>query len=785
MIPNVTKEIIDLGDGRTISIETGKLAKQADGAVVVRMGDAMLLATVVSARTANPGIDFLPLTVDYREKFAAAGRFPGGFFKREARPSDTEVLTMRLVDRVLRPLFPDDYHAETQVMIQLMSHDENVMPDALAGLAASAALAVSDAPFSTLISEVRVARIDGQLVINPSKADLERADIDMMIGASKDSIAMVEGEMKEISEKEMVEAIKFAHEAIKVQIAAQERMKAAIGKEMRTYEEERNDESLKERVFELAYNKFFDIAKESSAKHERSEKFAAVKEEIKAEFTEDELLENADLISKYLYKAQKEAVRNVILDLGIRLDGRKTNEIRPIWCEVDYLPSTHGSALFTRGETQALATVTLGTSREANVIDLPTEQGEERFYLHYNFPPFSTGEAKPLRGTSRREVGHGNLAQRALKNMLPTENPYTVRIVSEVLESNGSSSMATVCAGTLALMDAGIQMTRPVSGIAMGLISDDKTGRYAVLSDILGDEDHLGDMDFKVTGTAEGITACQMDIKIEGLNYEIMEKALDQAREGRLHILNKLVEVIDAPRTEVKRHAPKIIKTTIPGAFIGALIGPGGKVIQELQKATGTTIVINEVDEQGEVEILGVSPEGMQAVLDKIASIVFKPEVGETYTVKVIKLLDFGAVVEYLNAPGNEVLLHVSELAWERTENVTDVVNMGDVFDVKYIGIDPKTRKEKVSRKALLPRPPRDENAPQREDRGPREGGFNRGRDDRGRDNRGGGRDNRGRDDRNSRDRGPREERRDNNAPRENREPGNDQNTGGEPSQES
>jgi polyribonucleotide nucleotidyltransferase len=785
MIPNVTKEIIDLGDGRTISIETGKLAKQADGAVVVRMGDAMLLATVVSARTANPGIDFLPLTVDYREKFAAAGRFPGGFFKREARPSDTEVLTMRLVDRVLRPLFPDDYHAETQVMIQLMSHDENVMPDALAGLAASAALAVSDAPFSTLISEVRVARIDGQLVINPSKADLERADIDMMIGASKDSIAMVEGEMKEISEKEMVEAIKFAHEAIKVQIAAQERMKAAIGKEMRTYEEERNDEALKERVFELAYNKFFDIAKESSAKHERSEKFAAVKEEIKAEFTEDELLENADLISKYLYKAQKEAVRNVILDLGIRLDGRKTNEIRPIWCEVDYLPSTHGSALFTRGETQALATVTLGTSREANVIDLPTEQGEERFYLHYNFPPFSTGEAKPLRGTSRREVGHGNLAQRALKNMLPAENPYTVRIVSEVLESNGSSSMATVCAGTLALMDAGIQMTRPVSGIAMGLISDNKTGRYAVLSDILGDEDHLGDMDFKVTGTAEGITACQMDIKIEGLNYEIMEKALDQAREGRLHILNKLTEVIDAPRSEVKRHAPKIIKTTIPGAFIGALIGPGGKVIQELQKATGTTIVINEVDEQGEVEILGVSPEGMQAVLDKIASIVFKPEVGETYTVKVIKLLDFGAVVEYLNAPGNEVLLHVSELAWERTENVTDVVNMGDVFDVKYIGIDPKTRKEKVSRKALLPRPPRDENAPQREDRGPREGGFNRGRDDRGRDNRGGGRDNRGRDDRNSRDRGPREERRDNNAPRENREPGNDQNNGGEPSQES
>ena len=730
MIPNVTREIIDLGDGRSISIETGKLAKQADGAVVVQMGNAMLLATVVSAKSASPGIDFLPLTVDYREKFAAAGRFPGGFFKREARPSDSEVLTMRLVDRVLRPLFPSDYHAETQVMIQLMSHDDEVMPDALAGLAASAALAVSDAPFSTLISEVRVARIDGKFVINPSKAELEKSDIDMMIGASMDSIAMVEGEMKEISEKEMVEAIKFAHDAIKVQIAAQEKLKAAVGKERRTYEEERNDEAVYAKVRELSYDKYFAIAQESSAKHERSEKFSIVKEEVKEAFTEEELLENGDLISKYLSKTQKEAVRNVILDLGLRLDGRKTNEIRPIWCEVDYLPSVHGSALFTRGETQALATVTLGTSREANVIDLPTEQGEEKFYLHYNFPPFSTGEAKPLRGTSRREVGHGNLAQRALKNMIPAENPYTIRIVSEVLESNGSSSMATVCAGTLALMDAGVQMKKPVSGIAMGLISDEKTGRWAVLSDILGDEDHLGDMDFKVTGTADGITACQMDIKIEGLAYEIMEKALDQAREGRLHILGKLTEVIAAPREDVKKHSPKIIKVTIPGAFIGALIGPGGKVIQELQKASGTTIVINEVDEQGEVEILGTDPDGIDMVLRKIDSIIFKPQVGETYSVKVIKMLDFGAVVEYMDAPGNEVLLHVSELAWERTENVTDVVNMGDVFDVKYIGIDPKTRKEKVSRKALLPRPPRDENRPPREDRGPRDNN-NRGRDDR------------------------------------------------------
>jgi polyribonucleotide nucleotidyltransferase len=710
MIPNVTKEVIDLGDGRSISIETGKLAKQADGSVVVQMGDSMLLATVVSARKASPGVDFLPLTVDYREKFAAAGRFPGGFFKREARPSDSEVLTMRLVDRVLRPLFPDDYHAETQVMIQLMSHDENVMPDALAGLAASAALAVSDLPFATLISEVRVARVDRKFIINPSRAQLELSDIDMMIGASKDSIAMVEGEMKEISEKEMVEAIKFAHEAIKVQIAAQERLQAAFGKkEVRTYENEKEDEAIYAKVKAAAYDKCYDIAKVGSAKHERSASFDAVKEEVKALFTEEELAENGYLVSKYFYKANKEAVRNVILDLGLRLDGRKTTEIRPIWCEVDYLPSVHGSAIFTRGETQALATATLGTSREANQIDSPSEQGEEKFYLHYNFPPFSTGEAKPLRGTSRREVGHGNLAQRALKNMIPADCPYTVRIVSEVLESNGSSSMATVCAGTLSLMDAGIQMIKPVSGIAMGLISDEKTKRWAVLSDILGDEDHLGDMDFKVTGTADGITACQMDIKIEGLAYDIMEQALAQARDGRLHILGKLTDVLAKPRVDVKKHAPKIITRTIPGNFIGALIGPGGKVIQELQKATGTTIVINEVDEQGIVEILGTDPDGIAAVLAKIDSIIFKPAMGEAYEVKVVKMLDFGAVVEYTQAPGNEVLLHVSELAWERTENVGDVVKMGDVFMVKYLGVDPKTRKEKVSKKALMSRPPREE----------------------------------------------------------------------------
>jgi polyribonucleotide nucleotidyltransferase len=533
----------------------------------------------------------------------------------------------------------------------------------------------------------------------------------MMIGASTDSIAMVEGEMKEISEAEMLEAIKFAHEHIKNQIAAQERLQAAFGKkEVRTYEGEREDEAIYDKVKAASYDKIYAIASKGSAKHERSAAFEAVKEEVRALFTEEELAENGDLVSKYFKKTNKEAVRNVTLDLGTRLDGRKTTEIRDIWCEVDYLPSVHGSALFTRGETQALATATLGTSREANQIDSPSQQGEEKFYLHYNFPPFSTGEARPLRGTSRREVGHGNLAQRALKNMIPADCPYTIRVVSEVLESNGSSSMATVCAGTLSLMDAGIQMIRPVSGIAMGLITDGD--RFAVLSDILGDEDHLGDMDFKVTGTSEGITACQMDIKIDGLKYEIMEQALAQARDGRLHILGKLIETLDKPRHDVKDHSPKIITRRIPNAFIGALIGPGGKVIQELQKTTGTTIVINEdpTTEEGIVEILGTDPAGIAAVMAKIDSIIFKPTLGEAYEVKVIKMLDFGAVVEYLDAPGNEVLLHVSELAWERTENVSDVVKMGDVFQVKYLGIDPKTRKEKVSRKQLMPRPPREEN---------------------------------------------------------------------------
>ena len=749
MIPKTYKEVIDLGDGREISIETGKLAKQAHGSVVVQSGKCMLLCTVVS-NYHQADVDFLPLTVDYREKFAAAGRYPGGFFKREARPSDGEVLTMRLVDRVLRPLFPKDYHSETQVMIQLMSHDDEVMPDAMAGLAASAAIQLSDFPFECAISEARVGRINGEFVINPTRAQLLESDIDMMIGASADSVMMVEGEMDEISEEEMAEAIKFAHEAIKVQCAAQERLAQAVGKkETREYEPEREDDDLAKKIHDMVYDKTYAIAKAGSAKHERGAAFSEIKEAVFNSFSEEEQDDLGKLIHKYVAKAQKAAIRDLTLNEGLRLDGRQTDEIRPIWCEIDYLPSTHGSAIFTRGETQALATVTLGTSREANQIDMPSFEGEERFYLHYNFPPFSTGEARPIRGTSRREVGHGNLAQRALKGMVPEDCPYTVRVVSEVLESNGSSSMATVCSGTMALMDAGVQLKKPVSGIAMGLISEGD--KYAVLSDILGDEDHLGDMDFKVTGTADGITACQMDIKVKGLSYEILVNALKQARDGRLHILEKLTDTIAQPNADVKEHAPTMVTRRIPNEFIGALIGPGGKVIQELQKETETTIVINEdpVTEEGIVEVLGVGKKGIDAVMAKIDSLLFKPEVGSIYEVKVIKMLDFGAVVEYTEAPGNEVLLHVSELAWERTENVSDVVNMGDVFDVKYFGVDPRTRKEKVSRKAILPKPEGYVARP------PRENNDRGGRDNRGRDNRG--RDNRGRDNRRD-DRKPRED---------------------------
>ncbi|MDB4092732.1 polyribonucleotide nucleotidyltransferase [Flavobacteriaceae bacterium] len=719
-------ESIDLGDGRVITLETGKLAKQAHGSVVVQMGKAMLLCTVVSNYEAS-NVNFLPLTVDYREKFAAAGRYPGGFFKREARPSDGEVLTMRLVDRVLRPLFPKDYHSEVQVMIQLMSHDEDVMPDALAGLAASAAIQLSDFPFECAISEARVARIDGKFVINPSRAQLDNADIEMMVGASADSVMMVEGEMDECSEEEMAEAIKFAHESIKIQIKAQERLADAVGrKQVREYETSSKNEELAKVIHDASYDKCYTIAKKGTSKAERSLAFSNLKEEIKSSFSEEEIEEHGKLIGEYFNKSQKEAIRELTLSEGVRLDGRKTDEIRDIWCEVDYLPSTHGSAVFTRGETQALATVTLGTSRDANKIDMPSYEGEENFYLHYNFPPFCTGEARPLRGTSRREVGHGNLAQRGLKGMIPDDCPYTVRVVSEVLESNGSSSMATVCSGTMALMDAGVQITRPVSGIAMGLISDGD--RYAVLSDILGDEDHLGDMDFKVTGTSEGITACQMDIKIKGLSYEILVNALKQARDGRLHILNKITETIERPNADVKAHSPKMVTSRIPNEFIGPFIGPGGKVIQELQKTTGCTIVINEdpVTEEGIVEILGTDQEGIDSVLAKIDSLLFKPVKGDNYKVKVIKMLDFGAVVEYLDAPGNEVLLHVSEIAWERTDNVSDVLKLGDELEVKYFGTDPRTRKEKVSRKALLDKP---EGYVERPPRAPRS--DNRGRENR------------------------------------------------------
>jgi polyribonucleotide nucleotidyltransferase len=591
-------------------------------------------------------------------------------------------------------------------MIQLMSHDENVMPDALAGLAASTAIQLSDIPFENPISEVRVGRIDGEFIINPSREQLKDSDIDMIIGATEDSVAMVEGEMMECSEEDMTEAIKFAHEAIKKQCELQRRLVEKVGKkETRAYEVEEENEDLHAKIHESCYDKCYEVAKQGLGKKERSTAFSEIKDALMESFSEEELETNGHLISKYFKAVHKKAIRDLTLNEGIRLDGRKTTEIRPIWCEVDYLPSTHGSAVFTRGETQALATVTLGTSREANMVDNATYQGEETFYLHYNFPPFSTGEAYPIRGTSRREIGHGNLAQRALQKMIPEDCPYTVRVVSEVLESNGSSSMATVCAGTMSLMDAGIQMKSPVSGIAMGLISDGE--KYAVLSDILGDEDHLGDMDFKVTGTENGITACQMDIKIKGLSYDILINALKQAKDGRLHILSKLTDTIAKPNENVKPHAPKIVTTTIPGDYIGALIGPGGKNIQELQKSTETTIVINEdeVTEQGIVEILGTNQDGIDRVLKSIESMLFKPEKGSVYEVKVIKILDFGAVVEYVEAPGNEVLLHISELAWERTNNVTDVVNIGDVIDVKYFGVDPKTRKEKVSRKALLPKP--------------------------------------------------------------------------------
>ena len=699
MSPKPLSQTIKLSDGREITIETGKLAKQAHGSVVIKMGNCMLLSTVVSNYGAS-SLDFLPLTVDYREKFASAGRFPGGFFKREARPSNEEILTMRIVDRVLRPLFPKDYHSETQVMIQLMSHDEDVMPDALVGLAASAAISLSDIPFDGPISEVRVARIDSNFIINPSKSQLEESDIDIMVGASQDSVVMVEGEFDEISEEEMTDAIKFAHEEIKRQIDAQNKLvkQAGISSEKREYDGAEEDKELESEISEKVYQKSYDIAKKGLTKNERGELFGSLKDELIDSYDEETLEEKKDLIIKYFNKAQKKAVRDLVLNEGIRLDGRKTESIRDIWTEVGYLPSTHGSAVFTRGETQSLASVTLGTSKEVNVIDMPTDQSEETFYLHYNFPPFSTGEARPLRGTSRREVGHGNLAQRALKKVMPIDCPYTVRIVSEILESNGSSSMASVCAGSLALMDAGIKIKSNVSGIAMGLISEGD--KHAVLSDILGDEDHLGDMDFKVTGTKEGITACQMDIKIKGLKYDILIEALNQAKKGRLEILEKLDDSINKPNETVKDHAPKMVTMEIAKDFIGLVIGPGGKNIQELQKESDTTIVINEKDEVGVIEILGVDQEKIDYAIGKIRNLIFEPVIDEVYKVNVVKILDFGAVVEFV--PGKEALLHVSEIAWERVDKVTDYINLGDQIEVKYLGIDKRTRKQKISRKVLL-----------------------------------------------------------------------------------
>ena len=706
--PKAITETIILKDGREITIETGKLAKQADGAVVVKCGGTMLLATVVAAKDANPGVDFLPLTVDYREKFYAGGRIPGNFFRRETKPSDDEVLTMRLVDRVLRPLFPDDFHAEVQVMISLISYDKEVMPEALAGLAASSALAITDIPFNGPMSEVRVVRIDGELSINPSYENLLKADIDIMVGATKDSIVMVEGEMKEISEQEMLEAIKFAHEEIKIQIEAQERLAQKVGKAFpkREYCHEEHDEEIREKVWKECYDKVYQVAKVPSTKEERGEKFEAVLNEFLTQYAEDEEeLERVTPFAKiYYHDVEKEAMRQMILDEKIRLDGRDPFTVRPIWSEIDYLPGAHGSAIFTRGETQSLTTVTLGSTKDANLIDSVITQHDEKFFLHYNFPPFSTGEARPLRGTSRREVGHGNLAQRALQAVIPQDNPYTIRVVSDILESNGSSSMATVCAGTLALMDAGVQITKPVSGIAMGLITDEKSGKWTVLSDILGDEDHLGDMDFKVTGTADGITACQMDIKIQGLSMDIMEKALMQAKEGRLHILGKITETIAQPKPDVKPHAPKLEVIEIPKEFIGAVIGPSGKNIQQLQKDTNTVISIEEIEEIGRVEITGTDREGINEAISAIRQIAFVPVVGEVYTGKVVKIMDFGAFIQL--AKGTEGLLHISEIDWKRTDKVP--YKEGDEVEVKFMGYDNR-QKMKLSRKVLLPKPQKEE----------------------------------------------------------------------------
>ena len=706
---NAIKKTFDLGDGRMIEIETGKLAKQADGSVVVRMGDTMLLATVVSTVGAKAGVDFLPLSVDYQEKYASTGRIPGGFLRREARLSDYEVLISRLVDRALRPMFPSDYHSDTQVMISLISADKNILPDCLAGLAASAAIAVSDIPFNGPISEVRVAKIDGNLVINPYLNDLQRATLEFLVAGTEHDIVMVEGEANEISEKEMVEAIEFAHKAIVIQVQAQKELAEMVGKTVkREYSHETHIPELRERVFAATYDKVYAIAKSNSAKKERGDKFG----EVLMDFIEslgEELNDEVGFLSKkYFHDVQYDAIRNLILDEGIRLDGRDSRTVRPIWSEIGYLPSAHGSAVFTRGETQSLTTVTLGAKSDEQLIDGAFFNGYQKFLLHYNFPGFSTGEVRPNRGAGRREIGHGNLAMRSLKQVLPAEdeNPYTIRIVSDILESNGSSSMATVCAGTLALMDAGIKIKAPVSGIAMGLITDEKTGKYAILSDILGDEDHLGDMDFKVTGTEKGIVACQMDLKINGLKWEVLTAALEQANEARLHILNEMKKTIQQPREDYKPHAPRIVTLKIDKEFIGAVIGPGGKIIQEMQRETGATIAIEEKDNQGIIQIFADNKESIDKAVSRIRAIAAKPEVGETYEGKVKTIMPFGAFVEIM--PGKDGLLHISEIDWKRYETMDGVLNVGDIVQVKLLDVD-KQGKLKLSRKALLPRPPRPE----------------------------------------------------------------------------
>ena len=703
----IVTKTFDLGDGREITIETGKLAKQADGSVVVKMGKTMLLATVCSKKEAAEDVDFMPLQVEYQEKYAAVGRFPGGFFKREARPSTYEILIARLIDRALRPLFPEDYHAETQVLVTLISGDKNELPDAIAGLAASAALSVSNIPFHGPISEVRVARVDNEFKINPTVTELETADMDLIVAASMDNIMMVEGEMKEIQEEDLVEALKVAHQAIKIQCQIQLDLAAEVEKAnpKREYCHEKNDEELRERLKAETYQKIYDIANNPTSKHERTEAFEKVLEDFLESIPEEEREEKTPMLKRYYDKVQWEAVRNMVLTERKRLDGRKLDEIRPIWSEVDYLPSAHGSAIFTRGETQSLSTCTLGTKLDEQIIDGAIIEGTSDFMLHYNFPPFSTGEVKPIRGTGRREIGHGNLALRAIKPMLPPKetNPYTIRLVSDILESNGSSSMATVCACTMALMDAGVKIKKPVSGIAMGMISDSQTGKYAILSDILGDEDHLGDMDFKVTGSIDGITACQMDIKVEGLSYEVLAEALKQAKEGRLHILNEMMKTINEPREDYKPHVPRIEKMYIDREFIGAVIGPGGKIIQEMQRETNTIINITEEGEFGIVDIASPDKESIEAAMKRIKAIIAVPEIGDIYEGPVKNIQNFGAFVEIL--PGKDGLLHISEYDWKRIDKMEDYVKVGDILKVKLIEIDTKNGKLKLSRKALLPKP--------------------------------------------------------------------------------